>query len=48
MDKWKCTVCKYVIESDTLPTNCPDCKAGAEHKFKLIGKKLRKGDELMG
>lgn len=48
MDKWKCTVCRYVLEQEEVPKKCPHCHAGAEHKFKIIGKKLRKAHDLAG
>lgn len=35
MDKWKCSTCKHVIESENPPINCPSCNGGS-HKFKPL------------
>lgn len=30
MTKWKCTVCRFVYEGETLPPRCPLCGAPSE------------------
>ena len=35
MDKWRCSVCNYVVESEDLPAKCPECNGGS-HKFKPL------------
>ncbi|HIH25545.1 rubredoxin [Candidatus Woesearchaeota archaeon] len=40
-NKWKCSVCRYVIEAEEPPEECPECH-GKQHKFKPIWKLLKK------
>lgn len=40
INKWKCTVCKYVIDAEEAPKECPECK-GCSHKFKPLFKLLK-------
>ena len=39
MSKWKCKVCGYIYEGETLPANykCPICGQGAEVFEKITG-----------
>ncbi len=40
MDKYKCTVCKYISELDQEPSKCIHC--GAEkHKIRTLFKKVK-------
>lgn len=36
-NKWRCSVCKYIVDADEPPKECPECK-GKSHKFKPIFK----------
>lgn len=39
MAKWKCEVCSYIHEGDTMPDKCPVCHAGAEKLTELAEEK---------
>ncbi len=36
MKKWKCLVCGQIVESETVPTQCPLCKAPAEKFVEVV------------
>lgn len=46
MKRWKCTVCKFIMESEKEPKKCPDCGADP-HKIKPKWKLLKKRFEFM-
>ena len=35
MAKWRCKVCGYEVESDTVPETCPICMVGADQFEKI-------------
>jgi len=39
MEKYKCTVCDYVFESETEPKTCPECHSHKIRKISYIIKK---------
>ncbi|MBS3175354.1 hypothetical protein J4440_05720 [Candidatus Woesearchaeota archaeon] len=46
INKWKCSVCKYIVEAENPPEECPECK-GKSHKFKPMFRLLKKRFEFM-
>ncbi len=40
MDRWKCTVCRNIMESEEEPKKCSYCGADP-HKIKALFKKVR-------
>ena len=40
MDRWKCTVCKFIMEADDEPKKCFHCNADS-HKIKALFKKVK-------
>ncbi len=36
MKKWRCKICGEIIESETIPAQCPLCKAKGDDKFEEI------------
>lgn len=46
MNKWKCTVCKFVMESMNEPKKCTNCDADA-HKIKALFKLLKRRFEFI-
>ena len=40
MDKWKCTVCRFIMEADKEPKKCVHCGADP-HKIRALFKKVR-------
>ena len=46
MDKWKCTVCGYVLDSENEPKKCVYCGADP-HKMKALFKLLKRRFEFI-
>lgn len=46
MNKWKCTVCKFVMESEKEPKKCVHCDADP-HKIKALFKLLKRRFDFM-
>ena len=46
MNRWKCSVCHNIMESEEAPTKCSYCDA-ASHKIKAKFKLLRRRFEFM-
>ena len=36
MKKWRCKVCGEIIESETVPEQCPRCKVKGDDKFEEV------------
>ena len=43
MNRWKCTVCKFIMESDKEPKKCVHCNADP-HKIKALFRKVKGWD----
>lgn len=41
MQKWKCSVCGYVMDAEDRPEKCKDCDADS-HKIKSLYRIVRK------
>lgn len=46
MNKWKCTVCNFVMDSEKVPERCIHCFADS-HKIKPMFGMLKKRYDLM-
>jgi len=46
MNRWKCTVCKFIMESGDEPKKCVNCDAES-HKIKPKWKLLKKRFEFI-
>ncbi len=46
MNVWKCTVCKFIMESEKEPKKCVQCSADP-HKIKAKFKLLKKRFDFM-
>jgi len=45
MTNWICTICEHKTDSETCPSNCPDC--GSDHKV-IVPSENEKGHEFFG
>ena len=40
MKKWRCTVCGEIVDSETRPEKCPQCKAPGEKFVEVVEEKM--------
>ena len=40
MKKWRCTVCGQIVESDTMPVECPLCHAPGEKFVEVVATEM--------